>query len=191
MLVDALCSVGPVSLPERKDNGLGHFLARSVINQQLSTKAAQSIWSKVEAAALSAGVGATEYFGLADTASLRQCGVSKNKIKALRSLYEAEVSGVLNTETLLQLGHAARSEQLLAIWGIGQWTCDMVSIFYYRCPDIWPETDTSVQRTFTSLIGRRCTKKVASLFIPYRSFLALAMWQFVDNLPTKENGQLQ
>ncbi|MCY4420206.1 MAG: DNA-3-methyladenine glycosylase 2 family protein [Gammaproteobacteria bacterium] len=184
-LVEALCSVGPISFPERKDKDLGRFLARVVIGQQLSTKAAQSIWSKAEAAALLAGVSITEYFSATDAELLRQCGVSRNKIKALRSLHGAERKGVLCAETLLQLDHDMRSEQLTAIWGIGRWTCDMVSIFYCHCPDIWPETDLAVQKTFANLVGRRCVSEVAMQFTPFRSFLALAMWRFVDRLQKK------
>ena len=177
--------MGPISFPEQKDKDLGRFLARVVIGQQLSKKAAQSIWSKVETAALSAGVRITEHFGTTDVESLRQCGVSRNKIKALRSLHEAECKGVLCSETLLRLDHCARSEQLIKIWGIGPWTCDMVSIFYYHCPNVWPETDIAVQRTFANLIGQRNASETALQFAPFRSFLALTMWRFVDVPPQK------
>lgn len=181
-LVEALDSVGPISFPERKSEGLELFLARAVIGQQLSAKASQSIWSKVETAAQSTGVGITEYLNVANTELLRQCGISRNKVKALRALCEAKRKGSLCEETLLQLDHNARSKRLTSIWGIGQWTCDMASIFYCHSPDIWPETDTAVQRTFANLIGQRNTSEVALQFAPLRSFLALAMWRFADRM---------
>jgi DNA-3-methyladenine glycosylase II len=184
-LVEALNVAGPISIPEREDNGLGYFLSRAVIGQQLSAKAARSIWAKVASAALSAGVGLPQYFDDNSVEALRACGVSRNKVKALRSLYDADCEGFLCGKTLCRLGHDARSQQLLIIWGIGQWTCDMASIFYCRCPDIWPEGDVAVQKTFGRLIGRRNPTKSALLFAPFRSYLALSMWQFVDAAPQR------
>jgi DNA-3-methyladenine glycosylase II len=75
--------------------------------------------------------------------------------------------------------HDSRSESLCAIWGIGQWTCDMMALFYYREPDIWPEGDLAVQRVFRSYIGRRKPARAAALFAPHRSLLALYMWRLV------------
>lgn len=184
-LAEALDAVGPVFFPEREDKGLGHFLSRAVIGQQLSTKAARSIWARVESAALSAGVGIPQYFDDNSVEALRTCGVSSNKIKALRSLQDAERQGLLCSQTLRQLDHDDRSQQLLAIWGLGQWTCDMASIFYCRCPDVWPEGDITVQKTFGRLIGQRKPAKSAIHFAPFRSYLALGMWQIVDAIPQR------
>ena len=182
-LTVALHAVGPVTFPEREDRGIGHHLARSVIGQQLSTKAARAIWARVEAAALRARVPIPEFFDLKCEERLRECGVSRNKIKALRSLHDAHREGLLSSDTLRRLDHATRSQKLVSIWGIGQWTCDMASIFYCRCPDVWPESDVAVQKTFAGLIGLRNPKKTASHFTPYRSYLALTMWQFLDQRP--------
>ena len=65
------------------------------------------------------------------------------------------------------------------LWGIGQWTCDIASLFYCREPDMWPEGDVAVQRMFRALIGRRKPDRAAARFAPYRSYLALAMWRLV------------
>jgi len=154
-----------------------------VIGQQLSTKAARSIWAKVESAASLVGTGIPQFFAKDSIDALRESGVSSNKIKALRCLYAAEREGLLCSQTLRQLDHDTRSQQLLSIWGIGQWTCDMASIFYCRCPDVWPEGDVTVQKAFARLIGRRKAAKAASQFAPCRSYLALSMWQVVDAAP--------
>ena len=182
-LTEALHVVGPVTFPKREDLGIGHHLARSVIGQQLSTKAAHAIWSRVEAAALRAGIRIPEFFDLKCEERLRECGVSRNKTKALRSLHDAHRKGLLDSDTLRQLDHATRSQTLARIWGIGQWTCDMASIFYCQCPDVWPERDLAVQKTFSGLIGRRNPEKTALDFVPYRSYLALTMWRFLDPRP--------
>jgi len=182
-LAEAVSAIGPVYFPDREDKGLGYFLSRAVIGQQLSTKAARSIWARVESASSSAGDGIPQFFDDHSIDVLRDCGVSSNKIKALRCLHKAEHDGLLCGQTLRQLDHDARSQHLLAIWGIGQWTCDMASIFYCRCPDVWPEGDVAVQKTFARLIGRRKPSKAAAHFAPYRSYLALSMWQTVNAVP--------
>ena len=180
-LYEAVSTTGSLSAPNRGDEGLGCFLARAIVNQQLSNKAARAIWNRVETAASLAGSTIPEFFGTDCSEDLRACGVSANKTKALRSLYAAAHEGMLCSESLRELDHEARSRQLLSIWGIGQWTCDMVSIFYFGCPDIWPEGDATVQKTFRGLIGRQDPHKTAKLFAPYRSHLALAMWATNDS----------
>ena len=179
----ALEAVDPVSFPDREDNGVGHFLSRAVVGQQLSTKAARKIWSRVEKVAFSSGSDIPQFFDKRCHAALRTCGVSRNKIKALQSLYEAERAGLLRSERLRELDHSARSRQLVSIWGIGQWTCDMLSIFYFRCPDVWPEGDATVQKVFARLIDPCKPSEAVSYFVPYRSYLALAMWRIADASP--------
>lgn len=182
-LYTSIRGVGPISIPSCRDQNLCYFLGRSIIGQQLSTKAARSIWNKLEQAA-EQRVGIPGYFGTASQREFRKCGVSANKMKALRSLYTANKKGILDSEHLGELDHNTRSSQLKSIWGIGQWTCDMASIFYFLCPDIWPETDASVQRTFHHLAGRGAHDSTLNRFSPYRSYLALSMWQFADAVPT-------
>jgi len=184
-LLKALILSGPSSFPERENAGLVRFLARAVVGQQLSTKAARSIWSKVEISAFSSGLGIPEIFSGNSFDVLKTCGVSGNKIKALRHLYDANTAGFLCGETICQLDHKERSLRLLSIWGIGQWTCDMVSIFYFRCPDVWPEGDVTVQKTFGRLIGKRKPLRAASKFGPFRSYLALSMWKIADSAPNR------
>ena len=94
---------------------------------------------------------------------------------------EAATAGVL--ADLRGIDHAVRSKSLCAIWGVGQWTADMMALFYYREPDIWPVGDLAVQRVFRSYIGRRKPERAALRFAPHRSLLALYMWRLVSALP--------
>jgi DNA-3-methyladenine glycosylase II len=182
-LETAIRAIGPSRIPDRQDKGLGYFLSRAVIGQQLSTKSAGNIWGRIEDAAIDAEKDIPELFDGTCIEVLQNCGVSRNKIKALGSICQAHKEGLLCANSLRQLDHDQRSEQLLSIWGIGQWTCDMASIFYCRCPDIWPEGDVTVQKTFRRLIGRRNPDRASAKFAPYRSYLALAMWNIVDSSP--------
>ena len=182
-LTNALRALGPVTFPDRPDRGLGYQLARSVVGQQISAKAARAIWKRIETSATKEGQKIPAFFENKRENLLRTCGISRNKVKALIAIQNAYNDGYLDAKKLLKLDHKSRSEELNKIWGVGQWTCDMASIFYFRSPDIWPESDSAVQKTFTKFIGTRDPSSTASNFSPYRSYLALAMWRILDGMP--------
>ena len=178
-LANAIRNVGPVSSRRSGYPSIGHFLARAIIGQQLSASAARSIRSRVTQAASDAKMEVTE-LSVACAEDVRACGVSMNKIKALQSVRRAERNGTLRETQLQRLEPQERTQILMRIHGVGPWTCDMAQIFYFHEPDIWPEGDVAVQRTFKRLIGRRSPRRTAERFSPYRSFLALTMWRVVD-----------
>jgi len=187
VLASALDSVGPPEFPDRGGVTSGHFLARVVVGQQLSTRAARSIWSRVERAAEDAGVPIPELFTDDRHDTLRACGLSRNKVRTLGHIRAAHESGDLVGERLRALDHQALSELLLPLWGVGQWTCDMAALFYCGCPDVWPEQDVTVQKTFAQLIGRRRKPaRAAERFAPHRSWLALYMWRLADATPVQD-----
>ena len=168
-----------MSPPKLDGQGFGRFLSRAIVGQQLSAQAARSIWARVTSAASQANLEILE-FAEEFPDDLRACGLSANKVKSLQSVRSAEREGLLREDHLQQLKHDEKVQTLMTIRGVGPWTCDMALIFYFRLPDIWPEGDVAVQRTFTSLIGRRSPNKAAAKFSPYRSYLALSMWRMVD-----------
>jgi len=167
-------AAAPIWFPYREDKGVTAFLARAVTGQQVSAAAARSIWARVEAA------GRDElpaFLCERNTAALRRCGLSRNKIRALCHIGAAYAAGRLDSIEIRALNHAARSARLTEIWGIGQWTCDMVAIFYCNELDIWPETDLAVIRGLKRFARRRKPSRVAAQFAPHRSLLALYMWR--------------
>jgi DNA-3-methyladenine glycosylase II len=180
----AIRKVGPLALPQREDRGPAHFLCRAVVGQQLSTKVARTIWGRVEAAAAQAGHAIPDFFTEEQAGVLRACGMSQGKFRALMAIREAHAAGRLDAKRLRKLDHAARSLELTSIHGIGPWTSDMVSIFYCRDPDVWPDGDGAVIRALRRYIGnRRKTALAAAPFAPYRSYLALYMWRLLDAEP--------
>jgi len=176
-----IAALGPLWFPEREDHGPAAFLARAIIGQQISAAAARGIWARIEAKARERGMSVAEFFADADASALKACGLSGNKTKAVLHIQEAAASGALGE--LRALDCARRAELLQAIWGVGPWTCDMTSIFYCRDPDIWPEGDLAVIRTFRTYIGRRKPAKAAASFAPYRSLLALYLWRLAGGAP--------
>lgn len=177
-----LAAAGPVWFPEREDKGAAAFLARAIVGQKLSTKAARSIWARVEAAALASSLVLPALFHDTHTETLRGCGLSRNKVKALSAIRAAHEAGLLESDHLRALDHPARSARLIDIWGVGPWTCDMLAIFYCRDPDVWPAGDLAAVQTMRRLIGRRSVNKAATEFAPHRSILALYMWKIADTM---------
>lgn len=184
-LAGDLRTVGPVALPEPGNGGLALFLARAVIGQQLSTVVARVIWSRIEALARDGGEEVLDIFRADNADALRACGASRAKVKALAAIREAERAGWLGEDVLRTMGPVERDRQLRAIWGIGQWTCDMASIFHFRDIDVWPEGDAAVIRTFARYIGRRRPARTAARFAPQRSVLALYLWRIMDAVPAQ------
>ena len=172
--LQAHIAAAPIWFPARPDNGVAAFLARAVTGQQVSAAAARSIWARVEAAA---GERLAEFLCAANEAALKQCGLSRNKIRALCQIGAAHAAGFLDSAEIRALDHAARSVRLTEIWGIGQWTCDMLAIFYCNELDIWPDGDLAVVRGVKRFARRRKPERVAAQFAPYRSLLALYMWR--------------
>lgn len=181
LLSESLQTLGPVAFPAPNKVSVGSFLARTVVGQQLSTRVARMMWNRVLDTTVSQTLSIPSCFSAARVATLRHCGFSTNKTKSLLALGQAERAGLLNETYLRGLTHQERTQQLTKIFGVGPWTCDMVSIFHYRCPDVWPEGDITVQKMFKGLIGQRKPSPTASQFAPYRSYLALCMWKLVDS----------
>ncbi len=183
-LASALEAIGPIGYHRRSTSDLGVHLARMVVGQQLSTHAASTIWGRVTTAV---GESQVLEFCIPDNYdTLRGCGLSNNKVKALLSLRDAEAAGALNVKALSKLTTLERNTALVRLRGIGPWTADMVSMFFFHEPDIWPLGDLAVRKTFERYVSadaRHDVETGAALFAPYRSFLALYMWRIANNGP--------
>ncbi|WP_306016949.1 DNA-3-methyladenine glycosylase [Oceanicaulis sp. MMSF_3324] len=158
-------------------------LSRSVAGQQLSVKAAASIWKRVEALS-DAPDGLLEVFTETQADRMRACGLSGAKVKTLIAIAEAQRQGLLDEAVLQALSPQERSDRLIDIWGVGRWTADMANIFYFQEPDIWPDGDVTARKTLEKLTSkRRKTVRTAARFAPCRSYLARYMWRHADAPP--------
>ena len=182
VLAEAIAHTPPIALIPNQDAPFPERLCRAIVGQQLSIKAAASIWNRVVSSAGDHSL--VEHFATADSTALRACGLSAAKAKAVHAVALAARLGQIDAEALGKLSHEERSQRLTAIWGVGQWTADMMSIFYFGDPDIWPDGDVSARKTLIRLTSpRRKTVRSAAHFAPQRSYLALYMWQQVDAEP--------
>ena len=175
----AIAQVGPIRIDPPSHVGVADRLFVEVVNQQLSTKAAAAIWSRVEAVAAEQKTTPRRLFAPGREDTLRACGISGNKVRALQAIGEAEAAGMLGPE-LAALPHAERSAILCRIRGVGPWTADMIGIFHYLDPDIWPAGDVAAVGCLRRLTGCGDTHEVAARFAPYRSILARYTWRIKD-----------
>lgn len=175
----AIARIGPIAIAPPIHASVAERLFVEIVNQQLSTKAAFAIWSRIEVAAQAEGATPRDLFVPGYEAVLRTCGVSANKVRALHAVREAEARGCLGAD-LVTLPHAERSAVLCGIRGVGPWTADMVGIFHFLDPDIWPVGDVAAVGALRHLTGRDDTTAIAARFAPYRSILARYLWRSRD-----------
>lgn len=189
VLEGAIARNGPLELTLDQQMPFAERLCRVIAGQQLSTKAARAIWNRViiSAAAVPETVpeqSLIDYFAAVDPAVLRACGLSGAKVRAIGGIAQAARAGQLDATELGAMDYGDRTQRLTALWGVGQWTADMMSIFYFGDADIWPDGDVTARKTLERLTRkRRKTTRSAASFAPYRSYLALHMWRHVDAAP--------
>ena len=173
--------------PSRRREHSFESLARIVMGQQLSVKAAATIAQRVDETV----GGALQPDSLLSTApdKLRAAGLSRQKIGYLQSLAEAVISGDLPIETLPELTDEEVEAAITAVRGFGRWSAHMYMMFSLGRPDIWPSGDLAVRVGFGRMMGwedRPDEKKVideGGAFSPYRSALALLCWHFYSEAP--------
>ena len=179
-LVYSLTTLGLVRFPLMQESTIGRFVSRTVVGQQLSTKIAQRLWTRVVEMSRDRRSELPAAFTKASFQRLRNCGLSSNKAKTLITLGQAVRSGQLTDRRLQRMAHSERTDELMKLFGVGPWTCDMVSIFYFHCEDVWPEGDATVRKVFQQFVARGDEVDTVAQFAPYRSYLALSMWALAN-----------
>ncbi len=174
---------GPVRLRGRRPS---HFeaLARSIVFQQLSGKAAATIWGRL---AERAGGRVTPPALLSlDDESMRAAGLSRAKTAALRDLTTRVEAGHLPLATIARRRDDAVIEALTAVRGIGPWTAQMFLMFQLRRADVWPTGDLGVRNGYARAYRLRQPPTPEELathgerFRPYRSVAAWYCWRVLD-----------
>jgi DNA-3-methyladenine glycosylase II len=190
--------VGPCRLPDsrRRDPFVG--LVRVVLAQQLSAKAAETIFNRVVTLADTAGLTwRAEPSGSAvqltparlleiDPGALRGAGVSRPKIAYLRDLAERVHDGRLPLESLETMSDDEVIAAITAVKGFGQWSAEMFLIFRLNRPDVLPLTDLGIIKGMQKLFGLRrrpaprTMMRLAEAWRPYRSVASWYLWRLHD-----------
>jgi DNA-3-methyladenine glycosylase II len=163
-------------------------LLRSIVGQQLSTKAARSIWERV-LGIFDGRVPTPEELLDADPEVVRSAGLSRPKVAYMRSLAEHVLGGELELDRLDELSDEEISAELTAVKGLGQWSADMFLIFHLGRPDVLPVGDLGIRNAAQAAYKLRKLpspdrlKRLARPWRPYRSLASLYLWRSLDNEP--------
>jgi DNA-3-methyladenine glycosylase II len=178
VLKKLIAAVGPCTLRPAPDSFI--VLVRSIVSQMISTKAAASIYARVESAVGPAGVSADSLLAAGEDA-LRAAGLSGGKARGLTDLAARVQGGVLPLDRLPELSDDEVLAHLLPVRGIGTWTAQMFLIFCLGRPDVLPVDDFGLragvqeQYCLAELPGRADLRERAEPWRPYRS---VATWYF-------------
>jgi DNA-3-methyladenine glycosylase II len=172
---------------ERPGDAYGALL-RSIVGQQLSTKAASTIYGRM--LELFGGHAPTPQQLLkANPEKIRAAGLSRPKIAYLRDLAQHVEEGTLELERLPDLPDEEVAAQLTAIKGLGQWTADMFLMFHLGRPDVLPVGDQGIRRAvkveyrLRKFPDPKRLEKIARPWRPHRTLACLYLWSSLDNTP--------
>ena len=183
--------LGPLSVAERRrgrpDDAYGSLL-RAIVGQQLSTKAARSIYERLVALFGGRTPSPAELLA-ADPEEVRAVGLSGPKVAYLRDLAAHVEDGRLPIDRLHEQDDAAVAAELTAVKGLGQWTADMFLIFHLGRPDVLAVGDLGVRRGVERAYGLEALpnaaelERIAAPWRPQRSLACLYLWRSLDNEP--------
>ncbi len=184
--------IGPQNVDERpSDIPRDHYgaLARAIIGQQLSTRAAAAIYRKLTAR-YAGRLPTPDEVLAADPDELRTAaGLSHAKVRYLRSLAEHVLDGSLALDALAALPDAEVIAAVTAVKGIGQWSADMFLIFHLGRPDVLPVGDLGIRKAFQAVYGltelpqAAEMMRIAAPWRPYRTTGSLILWRSLSATP--------
>ncbi len=182
---------GPLDEAERRrgrpDDAYGALL-RAIVGQQLSVKAARTIYDRLCGLYGDRTPTPAELIET-DPEQLRGVGLSRAKASYLRDLAEHVEDGELDLEQLPELDDDEVSAQLIAIKGLGRWTVDMFLMFHLGRPDILPVGDLGIRRAVQIAYGLEDLPdpaeliRIAQPWQPHRTLACLYLWASLDNEP--------
>ena len=168
-------------------------LAESIAYQQLSGKAAATIFGRVRALYPKRKWLDPEQLLATPDETLRAAGLSRAKTAALKDLAAKTIDGTVPAgRALIRMSDDEIITRLTAVRGIGRWTVEMLLLFDLGRPDVWPVDDYGVQKGFAKTFGRRklpTPKQLMKFGEKWRPYRSVAAWYFWRALDTAEKLQ--
>ena len=162
-------------------------LAESIAYQQLSGKAAATIWKRVRAIFPKRKFLDPKLVLETPDEKLRAAGLSRSKVAALKDLAAKTIEGTVPTgRALAKMTDDEIIERLIQVRGIGRWTAEMLLLFELGRPDVWPVTDYGVRKGFARLYGLKELPTPKELLAhgekwrPHRSVAAWYLWRAAE-----------
>lgn len=163
-------------------------LARSIVGQQISVKAAASVWERLLAAC---GRFTPALIAAMEQEALRRCGLSGRKAAYIHDLARGFLDGTLQVDAWQSLEDEALIRELTQIKGVGRWTAEMFLIFHMLRPDVLPLDDIGLQRAMSRHynrerpLSRLRMGSIARKWMPWRSVATWYLWRSLDPLPVE------
>jgi DNA-3-methyladenine glycosylase II len=168
----------------RRYQQLFEALAGSIVSQQLSTKAADTIWGRLQVACK--GEVTPEAILSLRAPTMRKAGLSAAKTKSLKELAKAVLDGRVDFKKLKKLPEEEAIASLSQVWGIGRWTAEMFLMFALEREDVFSPGDLGLVRAIEALYGikkdspKEVYLAIAARWSPYRSFASRVLWRTRD-----------
>ena len=184
-------SIGPLDrgarLRGRPDDAYGS-LVRTIVGQQLSMKAARTIYARL-IALFGDNLPTPAELIAAEEAALRVAGLSRQKIGYLRDLAARVQNSELELDALHELSDEEVSARITAVKGLGQWSADMFLMFHLRRPDVLPVGDLGIRRAvekvyrLPGLPDQDALRILAEPWRPWRTLACLYLWETLKSRP--------
>lgn len=164
-------------------------LARSIVGQQISVKAAESVWQRV-LATCDHQVTPDRVLSV-DAENLRAAGLSKRKVEYVHDLARHFNQGLVHPESWLQMDDELVIAELTAIRGIGRWTAEMFLIFNLMRPDVLPLDDVGLLKAISlhyysgEPVSRFEAREVSQAWQPWRTVATWYLWRSLDPVPVE------
>ena len=165
-----------------------YTLARSIVGQQISVKAAQAVWNRYESKVKNVTPHRTLKVHFM---TLKACGLSRQKIFYLKSLAKAFINKEINPNKWSNYSDEEIISELIKIKGVGRWTAEMFLIFNLCRPDIFPVDDLGLIKGICNCYNMKypITKdhaiKISEKWKPYRSVATWYFWRSLDPIPVE------
>jgi DNA-3-methyladenine glycosylase II len=185
---------GPMDLTKYHANSRGIFpaLLRSIVSQQISSKAAASILARV-VALFPNSKPTPELLLKTPSPKLRKAGLSAAKVTYVKDLAKKCIDGTVNEKKFPKMTSQEIIDHLVQVKGIGEWTAHMLLIFTLYRPDILPVGDLAIRKGFQSVYGLKempNKKEMEHIAKPWRSHATAAswyLWRVADEVKVKKN----
>jgi DNA-3-methyladenine glycosylase II len=172
---------------ERPADAYGALL-RAIVGQQLSTKAARTIYGRVREL-FGGTTPSPEQLLEASEKDLRACGLSGRKVEYVRDLASHVLSGELELDRLDRLTDEEATEEIVAVRGLGQWTAEMFLLFHLERPDVLSGGDLGIRKAIQVEYGLEAMPapqrvlEIGEPWRPHRSLASLYLWESLAAVP--------
>jgi DNA-3-methyladenine glycosylase II len=186
----AIKRIGACGLAERQRKDHLSALVGAIVSQQLSTKAAATIFGRFAALFPDDHIPHAQAIHAIDDTALRAVGLSGQKVGYLRDLCTRIADGRLQLDELESLDDELVIERLTSVKGFGRWTAEMFLMFRLHRPDVLPVGDLGIVNAIQRLYGLRKrpdAKKILKLGEAWRPYRSVACWYLWQTLKETRN----